>query len=56
MDSSGYYLKQRPLSVAVSTKNLTSSATHSLATIAHGPDLTQTPTFVLLSSFESSFL
>jgi len=30
--------------VAVSTKNLTSSATHSLATIAHGPDLTQTPT------------
>ena len=35
MDSSGYYLRQRPLSVAVSTKNLTFSTTHSLATTAH---------------------
>jgi len=47
MESSGYYLRQRPLPVAVSTESPTSTVvttTHSLATIAHGPDLTQTPT------------
>jgi len=50
MDSSGYYLRQRPLSGAVSTKNLTSSTTHSLATIAHSTRSTggtnQTPTIL----------
>jgi len=49
MEISGYYLRQRPLSVAVSTKNLT-SATHSLATVAHSTRGTggtnQTPTSV----------
>jgi len=60
MDNSGYYLRQRPLSVAVSTENLTSSTTYSLATIAHStggtPGYSSNPThYIICDSDDITF-